>query len=242
VSISYDTVASDYAIHRSVHPNLLRRLVALSGLTSSSRVLEVGSGTGNYIASIAALTSAHCTGLEPSSGMLNAARQKTATVSWLQGSAESIPFTNGSFDFAYSVDVIHHVQNRRAFFGEVFRILAAGGHFITATDSEETIRQRVPLSHYFPDTIEPEIRRYPKHGEIIQLLTSAGFQQISDEMTEFAYALSDSTPFERKTFSCLHLIPENAFNRGLDRLKRDLKAGPISCVSRYVIYSGRKPV
>ena len=241
MSISYDTIAADYAIHRSVHPSLLRKLIELVGITASTRILEVGCGTGNYVAAIAAATPARCSGLEPSAGMLDVARQKTETVSWFHGSAESLPFPDGSFDLVYSVDVIHHVQDRQAFFREAFRILAGGGRFVTATDSEETIRKRVPLSHYFPDTIEPEFRRYPKQGEIPRILSSSDFRQISEEVIEFDYALADSAPFERKAFSCLHLISEQAFAKGLDHLKRDLAVGPISCISRYVVYVGQKP-
>lgn len=240
MSISYDTVAADYAIHRSVHPDLLRKLVEYCGAASSLRVLEVGCGTGNYVASLAAATSAHCFGLEPSPTMLEAARQRAAPVSWFQGSAEFLPFPADSFDFVYSVDVIHHIQDREAFFREAFRVLDAKGLFATVTDTEETIRKRA-LSHYFPEVIEPELQRYPKRGEISRLLFSSGFQEIGDETVESAYDLSDSAAFERKTFSCLHLVSEDAFNRGLAHLKQDLRSGPIRCVSRYVIYAGRKP-
>jgi len=241
VSISYDTMAADYALHRSVHPNLLRRLAEFCQTASPSRVLEVGCGTGNYVAALAAMTPAQCSGVDPSSKMLEAARQKRAPVLWFQGSAESLPFPEGGFDFVYSVDVVHHVQGRRAFFSEAFRVLAKGGWFATATDTEEIIRQRVPLSRYFPETIEPELQRYPKAGEIPRLLCTSGFQKLSEEVVEFAYALSDPAPFERKAFSSLHLIPEEAFNRGLARLKQDLQAGPVACVSRYALYLARKP-
>ena len=241
MNVSYDTIAADYAIHRSVHPDLLRTLIKRSGIRSSSSVLEVGCGTGNYIASIAAMTTARCCGLEPSAGMLDAARQKRASVSWSEGSAESLPYPDGAFDFIFSVDVIHHVRDSGAFVREVFRVLAAGGWIATATDSEETIRRRKPLSHYFPETIEPELRRYPKPGEMASLYSSNSFDQISEELAEFGYALSDPAPFERKTFSCLHLLTEDAFARGLSRLKQDLEAGPISCISRYVVHWAHKP-
>jgi ubiquinone/menaquinone biosynthesis C-methylase UbiE len=240
VNISYDTIAADYAIHRSVQPDLLRKLIEFPRIVSSSRVLEIGCGTGNYISSIESLTSARCFGIEPSSGMLEEARKKAAPISWSQGTAEALPYPDDSFDFIFSVNVIHHVRDRLAFFKDAFRVLAHGGWFATATDSGKTIRRRMPLSHYFPETIEPELRRYPKEREIQQLFASQGFDRISDELIEFAYSLSDSAPFERKAFSCLHLISEDAFARGLKRLKQDLEAGPIPCISRCVIYWGHK--
>jgi protein-L-isoaspartate O-methyltransferase len=57
MNISYDAIASDYATYRKVHPDLLQRLIELPGIKSTSRVLEMGCGTGNYVTSIAALTS-----------------------------------------------------------------------------------------------------------------------------------------------------------------------------------------
>ena len=240
MSVSYDTIGADYAVHRSVHPKLLRRLVALCDIRPPLRVLEVGCGTGNYVSSLAAITSAHCSGLDPSSKMLDAARQKSTSVSWFQGFAESLPFPNGSYDFIYSVDILHHVQDRGAFFREAFRVLAGDGWFVTATDSERTIRQRA-LFHYFPEAIEPEVARYPQAGEIPQLLRSTGFQELYDETIELGYVLSDSAPFERRVFSFLFLISDESFNKGLAFLRRDLQAGPIPCNSRCAIYGGRKP-
>lgn len=240
MNISYDKIAADYAAHRHVHPEMLRRLIEFPHLTSESQVLEVGCGTGNYISAIALAISARCFGLEPSSAMLESSRKKTAAVSWSQGSAEALPYPEGAFDLVFSVDVIHHIQNRPAYFDEAFRVLKRGGWFATGTDAEKIIRERIPLSHYFPETVEAELKRYPKDGEIQRLLATEHFDHVSEEIVEFAYLLSDAAAFERKAFSSLHLISENAFNHGLGRLKEDLKKGPVSCISRYVIHWGQK--
>jgi ubiquinone/menaquinone biosynthesis C-methylase UbiE len=190
--------------------------------------------------SLAGISSAQCSGLDPSSKMLDVARRKNTPVSWFQGSAECLPFPNGSYDFVYSVDILHHVQDRGAFFREAFRVLAGGGWFVTATDSERTIRQRA-LFRYFPEAIEPEVARYPQSGEIPQLLSSTGFRELQDETIELGYVLSDSAPFERKVFSFLFLISDESFNKGLAYLRQDLQAGPIPCISTCAIYGGRKP-
>lgn len=240
MNISYDEIAADYAAHRTVHPALLQRLLEFPRISPELNVLEVGCGTGNYIGAIGAMAKGKFFGLDPSTAMLEKARKKSAFVSWSQGSAEAMPYPAGSFDFIYSVDVIHHVRNRQAFFREAFRVLKHGGCFATATDSEEIIRRRMPLAHYFPEIIEKELERYPKDGEISELLTKEHFSQISEDFVEHTYLLSDSAAYERKAFSSLHLISEAAFAKGLDRMKQDLKKGPISCISRYVIYWGQK--
>jgi ubiquinone/menaquinone biosynthesis C-methylase UbiE len=94
--LSYDTLAADYTGQRKLHLVLLRKLRALSAsAVSPARILEIGCGTGNFLCSIAALTLGQCFGLEPSSGILELARERNASVSWVQGSAEAVPFPDG---------------------------------------------------------------------------------------------------------------------------------------------------
>lgn len=59
------------------------------------------------------------------------------------------------------------------------------------TDSEEIIRRRQPLTTYFPETVEPELQRYPGDGEITALMAETGFGALEDAVVEFAYVLSD---------------------------------------------------
>ena len=49
MTIDYDMLAREYARHRRVHPEVVKGLISGGGITQSSHVLEVGSGTGNYI-------------------------------------------------------------------------------------------------------------------------------------------------------------------------------------------------
>jgi hypothetical protein len=57
---------------------------------------------------------------------------------------------------------------------------------------------------------------------------------------EFPYLLTDIQAYHDKAFSSLHLIAEEAFERGIERLERDLGTGPIPCVSRYLLLWGTK--
>jgi hypothetical protein len=108
------------------------------------------------------------------------------------------------------------------------------------TDSEWIIRQRRPLTAYFPETAAVELRRYPPAPDLLALLADAGFQQIAARQVEFPYLLTDAQPYREKAFSSLHLIPEAAFKKGLAHLEQDLAQGPIACVSYYVLLWGTK--
>ena len=238
--IDYDQVASEYARHRQVHPEVLRSLLLTSRVGSASRVLEVGCGTGNYIVALEALAGSSCWGIDPSEQMLSRARERSRKINFQLGKAERLDFSQDFFDFAFSVDVIHHVGNCLAYFREAYRVLRAGGKGCTVTDSEWIIRHRQPLAVYFPETVEVELGRYPRIAELRDIMERVGFGEVTEDTVEFAYQLTDIQAYRDKAFSSLLLIPEEAFQRGIERMEQDLRTGPIQCVSRYLLLWGTK--
>jgi ubiquinone/menaquinone biosynthesis C-methylase UbiE len=239
-TIDYDGIASDYARHRQVHPQVLRGILSNSGVDRDSKVLEVGCGTGNYIHAVQRLTGCQCWGIDPSKGMVSKAATQSGRVHLKLGRAESIDFLPDFFKLVFSVDVIHHVEDRLAYFREAYRVLIDGGKVCTVTDSEWVIRHRQPLAVYFPETVGPELDRYSCVSELRKLMEKAGFAGITEELAEFSYQLTDIRAYQDKVFSALHLIPEDTFQRGLRRMESDLRAGPIPCVSRYTLLWGAK--
>jgi len=239
-TIDYDRAATEYAQHRQVHPEVLRSLVVDGEVDGDSKVLEVGCGTGNYILALERQVGPVCWGVDPSEGMLAQARARSGGVRFLPGRAECLDFPPGFFDLVFSVDVIHHLEDRRAFFGEAHRVLKAGGRLCTATDSESVIRHRQPLAVYFPETVLVELERYPRIAQLRDLMEGVGFGALSEEMVEFPYGLTELQAYRDKAFSSLYLISEEAFQRGIKHLEQDLRAGSIPCVSRYTLLWGKK--
>jgi SAM-dependent methyltransferase len=238
--LNYDQIASEYAQHRQIHPEVLRGLCAYVDINNGSRVLEVGCGTGNYILAVERRTEVCCWGIDPSEGMLAEAQARSSGVHFQIGRAEGLNYPADLFDLVFSVDVIHHVGDRLAYFQEAYRVLKVGGAVCTVTDSEWIIHNRQPLAVYFPETIEVELDRYPGIDQLQDLMKQAGFSQAGQELVEFHYQLTEIQAYRDKAFSALHLIPEEAFQRGVERMAGDLRAGPIPCVSRYILLWGIK--
>jgi SAM-dependent methyltransferase len=167
-------------------------------------------------------------------------KAKAAGLKLYLGRAERLALPDEAFDLIFSVDVIHHVQDRPAFLAEAYRVLRAGGRMCTVTDSAWIIQNRQPLSTYFPETVPYELKRYPPVGQLRELMAEAGFREIVEQTVETQSELHDLQPYRAKAFSALHLIPEAAFQRGLERLERDLQQGPVPLVARYLLLWGIK--
>ena len=238
--VDYDRLAGEYARHRRVHPGVLQQLISTGAVKPASRVLEVGCGTGNYIAALEEAIHSSCWGVEPSVQLLARARARGRRVDFRLGKAEQLPLPPDSFHLVFSVDVIHHLKDPLAYAREAYRVLTVGGWICTVTDSEWIIRNREPLTVYFPETVEVDLRRYPAIADLRASLERAGFGSLLEEIVEYRYALTDIQVYRDKPFSCLHLIPEPAFQRGIERMETALRAGPIRCVSRYLLLWGRK--
>ena len=218
MKVDYNFLAKEYARHRHVHPQVLAGLIETGQLDATSQVLDVGCGTGNYTLALAEALGCSCWGIEPSEHMLARAQARAPSIHFKFGQAERLDYPAEFFDLVFSVDVIHHVSDRPAYFRESYRVLRKGGRVCTVTDSETIIRQRQPLSVYFPETVEVDLQRYPRIADLRKMMAEAGFTSLHETSAEFAYSLTDIQSYQDRAFSCLHLIPAPAFERGIRQM------------------------
>jgi ubiquinone/menaquinone biosynthesis C-methylase UbiE len=241
-SVDYDQSAGEYAAHRQIHAGVLRQLCSRQReLGPHPAVLEIGCGTGNYIGALAGCPGEVGCGLDPSAGMLTRAQARPDRGVWVQGRAEELPLADECFDLIFSVDVIHHVADKPAFYRETARALRPGGWVCTVTDSADIIWRREILSGYFPETVELELARYPRMVQLEDWMAGAGLGDLELVTVEAPYEVTSSQPFRDRAYSSLHLISERAWLAGLERLERDLAQGPVRGASRYACLWGYRP-
>jgi ubiquinone/menaquinone biosynthesis C-methylase UbiE len=240
MQLDYDELATAYAANRTVHPQVLRRLVETGRIDAGSRVLEVGCGTGNYARALVSATGCRCWGVDPSAGMLAEARRGDPALALTRGTAERLDFESGCFDVVFSVDVIHHVKDRLRAYEEAARVVREGGRVCTVTDSEQIIRTRRPLAEFFPETIAVDLARYPPMSELRALMCKAELDEIGEEQAGFCRRTDDVEPYRARVFSSLRLISGPAFRRGLRRLEARAAEEGFEHDSRYVLLWGTR--
>ncbi|MHC4207119.1 MAG: class I SAM-dependent methyltransferase [Planctomycetota bacterium] len=240
MKIQYDKIAENYAQFRESDSDAVEKLILGSGISSTSKILEIGCGTGNYVSALQRRVGCHCWGVDPAPEMIRHAMKQNSRVTFSVGSAENLGFRDEFFDFVFSVDVIHHVDKRAGYFLEAYRVLRPPGLLATLTDSEDTIRQRMPLAFYFPEIVEHEIKRYPTSSELRRRSQAAGFKITREQVTETPFCLDNIEKYRNKAFSCLRLVSAQSFATGIEKMSQDLANGPIACVSRnLIIWNGK---
>ena len=111
-------------------------LLELAAPVSSDRVLDVATGTGNTALAFAPFSSV-VHGLDMALKMLEQAQKRAheegfRNATFLEGSAENLPFADSSFSIVTSRHAPHHFRDVPTFLSEVARVLEPGGRFVMA--------------------------------------------------------------------------------------------------------------
>lgn len=129
-SISYDERCINYARDRFV-------AIASDSDWPYATALELGSGTGFFMLNLMqAGVITHGTVSDISPGMVEVAKRNAAglgfTVAGEVVDAESLPFSDNSFDLVFGHAVLHHIPDLETAMHEIVRVLKPGGRFVFA--------------------------------------------------------------------------------------------------------------
>ncbi|GCE26583.1 ubiquinone biosynthesis O-methyltransferase [Dictyobacter alpinus] len=172
----------------------IERVFGRSAL-AQQEILEVGCG-GGLLCRELARRGALMTGLDPSASSLTGARRYVQqghlghNVAFDLGSAEALPYADGSFSAIVCLDVLEHVQNLPLTIHEIARVLAPGGIFIFDTINRTFLAQLVLIwigERFFQKQgLVPGLHQYAsfiKPGELRTLMTQDALQ--IQELTGF---------------------------------------------------------
>lgn len=110
------------------------RVAAAAGIGPGDRVLDVACGTGVLAREAASRmdSAGSVAGLDPNPGMLAVASRLGPAIEWRQGTAESLPYADQSFDVVVSQFGLMFFTDRRQALHEMLRVLAPGGRLAIA--------------------------------------------------------------------------------------------------------------
>lgn len=113
-----------------------RELAAVLRVSAGHHLLDVGSGIGGPARFLAQRFGCRITGLDLTEEFCEVARRLTGLlgledrVAFQEGDALDMPFADGMFDGAYSMNVSMNIADKRRFYGEIHRVLRPGAWLV----------------------------------------------------------------------------------------------------------------
>jgi ubiquinone/menaquinone biosynthesis C-methylase UbiE len=188
------------------------------GLGKSSRVLDVGCGTGRFSILIANHFECSVVGIDPSASMLTKARAKCPKkAEWLRGMGEAMPFSESAFDICLASQVVQHFQDKLRAFGEIYRVLQTGGKVGLRISSHAQLETILDY-RFFPSGLPLERERLPDIHVVKEMLLTAGFGKLEAHTVRqplFESADDYLAKLYNKYASFLLLISEEEYQKGL---------------------------
>jgi SAM-dependent methyltransferase len=191
------------------------------GDLAGRRVLDVGCGTGKFVAALS--DRAKVWGVDASPEMLEVARSRAPRVRFKQASAEALPFKDGWFERVTMWLVVHLVDRPRVF-AEARRVLAADGRIAVAT-FDPSYFGVFWFRDYFPSMEEIDLARFPTREDFETELAAAGFEAPSFTRLSQRATVTREQALERirgRHIATFDLISDEEYEAGLARAEREV--------------------
>lgn len=149
----YDLLARILTFGREGH--FRERMLRPAGLRIGEHVLDVACGTGTVAIAAARKVgpTGSVTGIDASQGMIERARSKARqaglNLTFVQGTAQELPFEDGQFHVVMGTLMLHHLSKptRAAFASEASRVLKPAGRLVLVDFGRPARRSRLPRLH-----------------------------------------------------------------------------------------------
>jgi demethylmenaquinone methyltransferase/2-methoxy-6-polyprenyl-1,4-benzoquinol methylase len=170
-----------------------RRIAAEAVVRPGDRVLDACCGTGD-LALAASKAGGVVTGLDFAPRMLERARRKLPSATWVEGDMLTLPFEAGSFEAATVGFGVRNVADLEGGLAELRRVLVADGR-VAVLEITQPRGLLAPFYRVWFDRIVPllgkllkggaaytylpaSVRRFPGPDELADLLRAAGFADV----------------------------------------------------------------
>ncbi|HJZ77111.1 MAG TPA: methyltransferase domain-containing protein [Vicinamibacterales bacterium] len=265
--VDYDRFAAGYDRRYDILEYAGVRDALLNFVGDAHAILEVGCGTGHWLAMLdARLTPSRCehggsphgdnasatasaerliVGVEPSSEMIARARAAVPAARVVRGRAEALPWRDATFDRVCCINALHHFADREQFFAEARRILRPGGGLLTIGKDPHTERDAWWVYDFFPETLEIDRQRFARVRTLRGEMTLAGFswsESFEVDRIERLQSATDAlaTGIVHRSFtSQLSVLTEGEFDAGVARIRaaNDAASGELQLMADFCLFA-----
>jgi 2-polyprenyl-3-methyl-5-hydroxy-6-metoxy-1,4-benzoquinol methylase/uncharacterized membrane protein YbhN (UPF0104 family) len=230
----FDTLANAYDVQipearrhalLTKKTGLMREVIAAH--QTGTRGLDVGCGQGWYVARMREI-GFDVNGIDASAGQIQLATENVGAPDLVQvGSALRIPAADGTYDFAYTINVVHHlpsIGDQRAAFVEMFRVLRPGGLLFLHEINTRNVLFRFYMGYVFPsiNSIDEGVERW----------------LLPNRLAEY----TDVPVIDIRHFTFLPEFLPGALVRLFGPLERRLETSPLGVYSAHYMAVFRKPL
>ncbi len=200
----------------------------LNTTTSTSRILDVGCGTGIITRQLSTFTE-HIVGVDIDEDMLRVAQSHiTPHITYLKAAAEDLSaFPTETFSLVTAFSAFHWFANDQAL-GEIRRVLTSGGQFFAANRTMEPSYREAYRTALQAWTEQPLPDSKKDYAPTVTL-QNAGFINVKEK----AFPLSDMLSVEEalahlQTTSPWNLIPDNRKADALSGMRKFFEAHTVN--------------
>jgi len=183
------------------------RCIALMPVRPGNRILDVGSGLGQFTHQLAQLAGSKgfCLGIERDQNQLNTAKALSGECHWLEfrlANAEELELQEkewGSFDGAHARFILEHVQRPNSIVQSMFNAVRTGGWTVLADDDHPGM-VLFPEPGGFQTLWHAYMQSYERLGndpnigrKLVAILYDAGFRQIRNDVVFFGDSAGTAT-------------------------------------------------
>ncbi|MEF8773485.1 MAG: class I SAM-dependent methyltransferase [Halobacteriales archaeon] len=161
------------------HWHTARHVLSRMPIEDGDSVLDLGTGSGYAARAMrSAGGAARAVGLDGAPEMARNAQEYTddAAVEFVVGAFGALPFADGGFDHAFSMEAFYYAEDPRETLSEVRRVLAPGGTFHCAVNYYEANVH----SHDWQENVAVEMTRWSAR-EYREAFRGAGFHVASQD-------------------------------------------------------------
>lgn len=232
----YEAIAANYDAHRDQWDIPRDDILASLAKQGPVAAIDVGCGTGRYLASQQQLLSElpiRWIGIDPSPAMLSAASVKNIRTLLLRGFVEALPFADTAADYLHSSYTFHHFRDKEMALDELRRVLRPGG-CIRIVNVEPWSMDTWWVYEFFPQTFEIDKQRFWPVDRIVSALERRGLDtDVSIVNPPRALRLGDIlAEAESRTISQLAVLDDASYEEGLEALRAVTTPDPDATIER----------